>query len=377
MEPMNFFAHVREDGVELIGPTQLPELARTQTAQLLGIAPEKVTLELTRLGGGFGRRLKTDFTLEAAELSSIIKAPVKVIWTREDDMAGGSYRPAVRYRFEAALDAKGNMIAYKLRGVGINSGNSTREDNFPSGAVDNLLIESVEHKSPITTGAWRAPITNFLAFAEQSFLDEVAFAANVDPVKFRLDLLAKAKNSPVGAIKYDIDRMKAVIELAAEKSGWGKKKNLAQGFSVYFSHRSYVAQVAEIEMKQGKPILQKIYACADCGIVVNLSGAYQQVRGGVVDGLGHALFNKLTFKDGEVEQKNYNTYRMIRMKEVPDVDVYFVNNGIDPTGLGEPALPPTGGAVGNAIFAATGKRLRNQPFATQEEMKGVSLGERM
>jgi isoquinoline 1-oxidoreductase beta subunit len=377
MEPMNFFAHVREDGVELVGPTQTPESARTEVAKLLGIAPEKITLELTRLGGGFGRRLKTDFAVEAAELSSIIKAPVKVIWTREDDMTGGSYRPAVRYRFEAALDDKGNMIGYKLRGVGINSGNATREDNFPSGAVDNLLIESVEHKSPITTGAWRAPITNFLAFAEQSFLDEVAFAAKVDPIKFRLDLLAKAKATPVGAIKYDIDRMRTVIELAAEKSGWGKKKNLAQGFSVYFSHRSYVAQVAEIEMKQGKPILQKIHACADCGVVVNLSGAYQQVRGGIVDGLGHALFSKLSFKDGAPEQKNFNTYRLIRMKEVPEIDVYFVNNGIDPTGLGEPALPPTGGAVGNAIFAATGKRLRNQPFATQEEMKGVSLGDRM
>jgi isoquinoline 1-oxidoreductase subunit beta len=377
MEPMNFFAHVKDDGVELVGPTQTPESARQETAKLLGIPPEKITLELTRLGGGFGRRLKADYVVEAAELSSIIKAPVKVIWTREDDMMGGSYRPAVRYRFEAALDDKGNMIAYKLRGVGINSGNSTREDNFPSGAVDNLLIESVEHKSPITTGAWRAPITNFLAFAEQSFLDEVAFAANVDPVKFRLDLLAKAKSSPVGAIKYDIDRMKAVIELAAEKSGWGTKKNLAQGFSVYFSHRSYVAQVAEVEMKQGRPVLQKIYACADCGVVVNLSGAYQQVRGGVVDGLGHALFSKVTFKDGAAEQKNYNSYRLIRMKEVPDVDVHFVNNGIDPTGLGEPALPPTGGAVGNAIFAATGKRLRNQPFSQQEEMKGVNLGERM
>jgi isoquinoline 1-oxidoreductase beta subunit len=300
-----------------------------------------------------------------------------VIWTREDDMSGGSYRPAVRYRFAAALDDKGNMIGYKLRGVGINSGNSTREDNFPSGAVSNLLIESVEHKSPITTGAWRAPITNFLAFAEQSFLDEVASATKIDPIKFRLDLLAKAKNTPVGAIKYDIDRMKAVIELAAEKSGWGKKKNLSQGFSVYFSHRSYVAQVAEVEMKKGTPVLQKIYACADCGVVVNLSGAYQQVRGGVVDGLGHALFSKLSFKDGAAEQKNFNSYRLIRMKEVPDIDVHFVNNGIDPTGLGEPALPPTGGAVGNAIFAATGKRLRNQPFVSQEEMKGVSLGERM
>ncbi|MEJ7645475.1 MAG: molybdopterin cofactor-binding domain-containing protein [Chryseolinea sp.] len=376
LEPMNFFAHVREDGVELAGPTQTPDLARNEVAKLLGISPYQITLELTRLGGGFGRRLKTDYVLEAAELSSIIKAPVKVIWTREDDLTGGSYRPAVRYRFSAALDANGGLIGYKLRGVGINAGNCTREDNFPSGAVDNLLIESIEHKSPITTGAWRAPITNFLAFAEQAFLDEVAMAAKSDPVKFRMNLLEKAAKAPVGAIKYDIDRMKAVIALATEKSGWGTKKNVSQGFSVYFSHRSYVAQVAEISMKKGKPVLQKIYAAADCGIVVNLSGAYQQVRGGVVDGLGHAMYGQLTFKDGATEQKNFNSYRLIRLKEVPEVDVHFVNNGIDPTGLGEPALPPTGGAVANALFKATGKRLYSQPFSKQEELN-ASVGEKL
>lgn len=377
LEPMNFFAHVREDGVELVGPCQLPDAARNEVAKVLNIAPEKITLELTRLGGGFGRRLKADYVVEAAEVSSLMKAPVKLIWTREDDMTGGSYRPAVRYRFEAALDKDNNLIGYKLRGVGINAGNCTREDNFPSGAVDNLLIDSIEHKSPITTGAWRAPITNFLAYAEQSFIDEVAMAANTDPVQFRLNLLDRAKSKPVGAIKYDIDRMKAVIQLAAEKSNWGKNKNVAQGFSVYFSHRSYVAQVAEMQVKKGVPELKKIIAAADCGIVVNLSGAYQQVRGGVVDGLGHAMYSRLTFKDGAPGQKNFNSYKLIRMKEVPEIDVHFVDNGIDPTGLGEPALPPTGGAVANAFFKATGKRLRNQPFTMQEEMKGVNLGEKM
>lgn len=377
MEPMNFFAHVRPDGVELVGPTQTPDLAKNETAKLLGISPEKITVELTRLGGGFGRRLKADFVVEAAELSSILKAPVKVIWTREDDMGGGSYRPAVRYRFEAALDAQGNMTGYRLRGVGINAGNCTREDNFPSGAVENLLIESVEHKSPITIGAWRAPITNFLAFAEQSFLDEVAEVAGQDPVAFRLKLLAKAKAAPTGAIKYDIDRMIGVINLAAEKSGWGTRKGLAQGFSVYFSHRSYVAQVAEVENKNGKPVIQKIHAAVDCGVVINKSGAQQQVRGGIVDGMGHAMFSNLTFKDGAAEQRNFNAYRLIRLKEVPEIDVHFVDNGIDPTGLGEPALPPTGAAIANAIYKSTGKRLRNQPFVLQEELKGVKLGERL
>lgn len=377
LEPMNFFAHVRSDGVELVGPTQTPELARNETAKLLGISPDKVTVQLTRMGGGFGRRLKADYVIEAVQVSKLVNAPVKLIWTREDDMTGGSYRPAVRYRFEAALDAQGNMIGYKLRGASINAGNATREDNFPSGAVDNLLIDSVDHKSPITTGPWRAPITNFLAFAEQSFIDEVAQAAGKDPVQFRLELLNKAKQKPVGAIKYDIDRMKGVIELAAEKSGWGKKKGpdgklVAQGFSVYFSHRSYVAQVGEVVMQKGKPVLQKVYSAADCGIVVNQSGAQQQVRGCVVDGIGHAMYGNITFKDGVPEQKNFNDYRLIRLNEVPEVEVHFVQNTIEPTGLGEPSLPPAGGAIANALFKATGKRLRSQPFIEQEEFKGVS-----
>ena len=372
MEPMNFFAHVRPDGVELVGPTQTPGRARTQVAQLLNIAEDKITVQLTRLGGGFGRRLYNDFALEAAELSSIIKSPVKLIWTKEDDMTAGTYRPAVRYRFEAALDAVGNLVGYKLRGVGINSGNPTRENNFPSGAVENLLIDSVEHKSPITTGAWRAPITNFLAFAEQAFLDEVAVAAGKDPIQFRLDLLAKAKLAPAGPVRYDINRMEAVIKMAAEKSGWGKKKDVSQGFSVYFSHASYVAQVADVVMKGGLPQVKKIYAVSDCGQVVSLNGATHQVMGGIVDGLGHAMYSKLSFRDGAADQNNYNSYRLIRMKEVPEIETYFVDNGIDPTGLGEPALPPTGGAVANAIFKATGKRLRNQPFIEEDVFKTIS-----
>jgi isoquinoline 1-oxidoreductase beta subunit len=374
MEPMNFFAHVKSDGIELIGPTQTPGSARTATSKLLGVPEDKITVNITRLGGGFGRRLKTDYATEAAELSSIIKAPVKVIWSREDDMTGGSYRPAVRYRFEAALDAQGNMIGYKLRGVGINSGNPTREDNFPSGAVDNLLIDTVEHASPITTGAWRAPITNFLAFAEQAFIDEVANAAGKDPILFRLELLDKAKNKPVGAIKYDIGRMEGVMKMAAEKSGWGTKKpGVFKGFSVYFSHRSYVAQVCDVTMKAGKPVIKKIYAAADCGEVINLSGARQQVMGGIVDGLGHAMYSKLSFKDGAAEQKNFDTYRLIRMKDIPEIETHFVDNGIDPTGLGEPALPPTGGAVANAIFAATGKRVKTQPFVEDDALKTMPV----
>ncbi|MEJ7780533.1 MAG: molybdopterin cofactor-binding domain-containing protein, partial [Daejeonella sp.] len=193
-----------------------------------------------------------------------------------------------------------------------------------------------------------------------------------DPVAFRLDLLQNAKSNPVGDIRYNIDRMIGVIKLAAEKSSWGKNKNVSQGFSVYFSHASYVAQVADVVMQGGMPVVKKIYAVADCGQVVNLGGARQQVMGGVVDGLGHAMYSKLSFKDGAAEQKNYNSYRLIRMKEVPEIETHFIDNGIDPTGLGEPALPPTGGAVANAIFKATGRRLRSQPFIDQDVFKTIS-----
>jgi isoquinoline 1-oxidoreductase subunit beta len=368
MEPMNFFAHVREDGVELVGPTQNPPDVQQKVSKLLGISPDKVTIELTKMGGGFGRRLNADFALEAAELSSIIKAPVKVLWSREDDMTGGIYRPAVKYRFKASLDKNGTMTGFYLKGVGMNSGNSTRQDNFPVGAVENVLIESVEHKSPITTGPWRAPITNFLASAEQSFLDEVATAAGKDPIQFRLELLEKAKSKPVGKITYEPNRFIEAIKMVAEKANWGKqKKGIFQGFSVYFSHSSYVAQIAQIEVKKGKPMLKKVFAVTDCGVVVNQSGARNQVYGAIVDGFGHAMYANLKFKDGAPQESNYDKYRLIRYNEVPEIEVHFVNNGIDPTGLGEPALPPTGGAIANAIFKATGKRLYTQPFVLADE----------
>ena len=368
MEPMNFFADVRGDKAELIGPTQNPNAHRDQVAKTLSIPKENITVEMTRMGGGFGRRLNGDFVVEAAELSSLIKAPVKVIWTREDDMLGGIYRPACRYRFRMALDKDNNIVGYEQRGVGINAGDSTRGgNNFPSGAIPNVLIDSVNHKSPITTGPWRAPITNFLAYAEQAFLDEVAEKMGKDPVQMRLDLLDNAKKSPTGDIKYDIDRFKKVIQTVAEKANWGKKgKDVYQGFSVYFSHNSYVAQIADVVLEKKQPVLKKVYCAVDCGILVNKSGALNQVVGGIVDGLGHAMYGNLTFKEGVAEQNNFNTYRMIRINEVPEVEVTFVDNGIDPTGLGEPTLPPLGGAVANALYKATGKRIRQQPFINEE-----------
>lgn len=367
MEPMNFFADVKPDSVTLAGPSQTPQSAQNQISKLLNIPAEKITVHLTKMGGGFGRRLNADYALEAAELSSIIKMPVKVTWTREDDMTGGIYRPAVRYRFKASLDGAGNMTGFYLKGVGMNAGNSTRQDNFPACAVENLLIESVDYKSPITTGPWRAPITNFLAYAEQAFLDEVAQAAGKDPIQFRLELFEKAKTKPVGKLTYEPDRFITAIKMVADKAGWGKKKKkVAQGFAVYFSHLSYVAQIAEMEKVKGVPTIKKVYAVTDCGIVINQSGARNQIYGAVVDGIGTSMYGNLSFENGAPQETNYDKYRLIRYNEIPEVEAYFVDNGIDPTGLGEPALPPTGGAIANAYAKLTGKRFYKQPFIFQD-----------
>lgn len=364
MEPMNFFAHVKEDSAELIGPTQNPAPARKAAAQATGLPEEKISVMMTRMGGGFGRRLNSDFVAEVAEVSKLAKAPVKIIWTREDDMTGGIYRPACHYTYRAALDAQGNIIGFHARGAGLNVGNPLREHNFPAGALTDYLAEGHNHQSNVTTGPWRAPVHNFLGFAEQSFLDEIAVASGKDPVQMRLDLLTQAEKAPVGDIRYKIDRFKSVIELAAKKANWGKAPaGVFQGFSAYFSFNTYVAQVVEVTLEAGQPKIKRVICAVDCGVVVNPSHAKNQIEGGVVDGLGHAMYGQLTFKDGAPEQNNFDTYRIIRMADAPPVEVHFVENELDPTGLGEPTLPPIAGALGNAIFRATGIRLRKQPFS--------------
>jgi isoquinoline 1-oxidoreductase subunit beta len=371
MEPMNFFADVTAERAILAGPTQTPQNAQSQVAKLLKMPESKVTVELTKMGGGFGRRLNNDYALEAAELSSIVKAPIKLLWTREDDMTAGIYRPAVRYKFKASLDKSGNMTGFYLKGVGMNAGNNTRQDNFPAGAVENLLIESVDFKSAITTGPWRAPITNFLAYAEQSFLDEVAKQAGKDPIQFRLELFEKAKSKPVGKITYEPDRFIEVTKTVAEKAGWGKKKKVSQGFAVYFSHFSYVAQIAEMVKVKGKPALKKVFAVTDCGIVINQSGARNQIFGAIVDGIGTAMYGNLTFINGAAQESNFDKYNLIKFNEIPEIEAHFIDNNISPTGLGEPAIPPTGGALANAYAKLTGKRYYKQPFS----LEGMTLND--
>ena len=370
LEPMNFYADVTKEKVDLLGPIQTPERTRRQVAKLLDRDQSEIFINLTRMGGGFGRRLYGDFVLEAAEISQLAKSPVKLIFSREDDMTAGTYRPASKYKFKAGLK-DGKLTAYHLVGAGVNMGNSTREKNFPAGAVANYLVESHNLKSNITTGAWRAPITNFLAFAEQSFFDELAEETGADPVSFRLELFQQAKDNPTGTVDYDIDKFMGVIKLAAEKANWGKPDaGVFQGFSAYYSHNTYVAEVAEVILKKDSPVVTKMTCAIDCGIVINPIAAKNQVEGGIVDGIGHAMYGDFSFYNGQPQQNNFHQYRMIRMKEAPKVEAHFVKSHNDPTGLGEPTLPPAGAAIANAIYKATGQRFYKQPFMKDQIVLG-------
>ena len=372
MEPMNFFANVTDDHAELLGPTQTPEFMEPAIAERLGLPIEKVDIDMTRQGGGFGRRLYGHFMVEAAVISQKAKAPVKLVYSREDDMSQGMYRPAYYATYRAALDADNNLTALHVKTGGIPE-SPLFANRFPAGALDNYLAEDWTIDSNITTGAFRAPRSNFIAGAEQSFLDEVAEAAGKDPIQLRLDLLQRAQDNPVGENNdYDASRYAGVLKLVKEKSNWGSdQQGVHRGVSAYFCHNSYVAQVLDIAMEEDKPVVQKVTTAIDCGIVVNPDAATNLAEGGVVDGIGHAMYSALTFKDGMPEQKNFDKYRLIRHSEAPkSIETHFVQNDIDPTGLGEPPFPPIMGALANALYKATGQRHYHQPFITEKAVVG-------
>lgn len=407
MEPMNFFAHVTADKAEFLGPIQTPEGTRARLVELLNMDEKDISIDLSRMGGGFGRRLYGDFAIDAAEISRIAQTPVQLIYTREDDMNAGIYRPASKYKIKAAIKDN-RLTGYQLAEAAVN-GNmySVLPNNFPAGAIDDYRVDNQHYVSNISTGAWRAPYTNFLASAEQSFFDELAEIMKIDPVELRLQLLEGAhetyttvqrdeekamsmvdeevlteeeKEEAMAKIRekherkrgnYVPDKFIGVIKLAAEKAHWGNSdSDVYQGFSAYYAHNTYVAEVADVVMEAGKPVVKKITVAVDCGIVVNPLSAENLVAGGVIDGVGHALYGDFSFTNGQPEATNFDKYHLIRMKEAPQVDVHFVQNTDSPTGLGEPTLPPAGGAIANAIYAATGKRLYKQPYAKQDIVLG-------
>lgn len=368
LEPQNFFAHLKGEQLELVGPIQTPERTRKSVSDMLGIPESNISIMMTRMGGGFGRRLYGDFVNIAAMISKLTGGmPIQLVYTREDDMLGGIYRPEYYYSYKGGLDENKQLTAWHLCAAGIGGG-GVRENNFPAGSVPNFQVDFHPLSSNVTTGAWRAPVHNFCAFAEESFVDEMAHAAGKDPVQFRLELLDKAKNAPVGNVTYNIEKYKRVVEMAAEKSGWGKPKpeGIYQGFGAHFSFGSYVAQVADISIENGQVRVHKVTCVVDCGTLINVSGAEHQIEGGITDGLGHALYGELLIENGVPNHKNFDTYRLIRMKEAPtEIEVHFVPGTEHPQGLGEPGLPPIAAAVGNAIFAATGQRIRKLPFTLQ------------
>jgi len=370
MEPMNFFAHVTADKVDTFGPVQTPKWTSDRIAKLLDRPIEQITVGMSRMGGGFGRRLYGDFALEAVEISDKAKAPIKIVYSREDDMTAGMYRPAVKYKFKAGIK-DGQISAYELTEASVNSGMWDMQINaFPAGATPNYRVISNQMESNITTGAWRAPISNFLAIAEQSFIDTLAEKLGKDEVAFRLEWFQRAVDNPIGKVEYVPEQAMAVIKLAAEKSDWGKKGDTAQGMCAYYSHNTYVAEVADLIEVDGQPKIDRITCAIDCGILVNPLGALNQVEGGIIDGIGHAMYGAFGFENGTPNKKNFDQYRLIRHNEVPKIETHFVKSNNSPTGLGEPTLPPAGGAVANALYKMTGKKLKAIPFVGEEGVLG-------
>ncbi len=288
-------------------------------------------------------------------------------------MTDGIYRPAYHAKFRAGLDADNNLIAFHVKTGGIPE-SPLREDRFPAGAVDHYLDEDWTIDTNLTVGSFRALRSNFMASAEQSFLDEVAEAAGKDPIDFRLELLDRAINNPLEGVTNDYDpvRYAGVLKLVKEKSNWGNTDSkIHRGATAYFCHNSYVAQVLYMVMVNDKPVVQKVTCALDCGIVVNPDGASNMAEGGIVDGIGNAFYGELTFRDGVPEKSNFDRYRMIRMSESPkEIDVHFVESEVEPTGLGEPTFPPIFAAVANALCQATGKRHYHHPFLSEKPLVG-------
>lgn len=367
MEPVNCFAHVTGEKAEIYGPIQAPEFTMGTLSKRLDLPEEKIHIRLARMGGGFGRRAYGHHLIEAAVISQHLKAPVKLVYSREDEMTAGIYRPTYSATYRAALDENNQLIAFHAKAGGIPE-TPIHPNRFPAGAIDNYLAEGWQIASNITIGAFRAPRSNFIASAEQSFLDELAAEMGKDPIEFRLELLERARTNPVGEDNdYDAERYAGVLKLVREKSDWNNPPaNVHRGVSAYFCHNSYVAEVVDLAMNDNDPRVEKVTAAIDCGIVVNRDAAKNMGEGAIVDGIGNALYGELPFKEGAPQKDNFTTYQMIRMNEAPKaIEVHFVKNEHDPTGLGEPPFPPVFAAVANALYKATGKRFYNQPFINE------------
>jgi isoquinoline 1-oxidoreductase beta subunit len=380
MEPLNCVVDLRADSCELWTGTQFETADRNAAAKAAGLKPEQVKIHRTLLGGGFGRRAnpQSDFVVQAVHVAKASKNPVKVIWTREDDMKGGWYRPMWYDRIDGGLDADGNIVGWHQTIVGQSiiagtpfEGAMVSADGVDETSVEgareipydipNILVDLHTTKIGVPVQWWRSVGHSHTAFVVESFMDELAHAAGKDPYEFRRKLLVKQP------------RHRAVLELAAEKAGWGSSmpEGRGRGIALHKSFGSFIAHVAEVSVSSAGDVrVHKVTCAIDCGRVVNPNTIAAQMEGGIVFGLTAVLYGAITLKDGRVQQSNFNNYQMLAMNETPEVEVHIVSSQEPPTGVGEPGVPPIAPAVGNAVFSVTGKRIRRLPIRAEELKKG-------